>query len=289
MPTGTYLVVTVGLATLAAILWFYLVTGTDGRLHVHFMDVGQGDSMFIVTPEGRQVLIDGGPDAMDTAIAIGGKMPFWDRYLDMVVLTHPDEDHFRGLPEVLNRYDVDTVVDSGIDSQNPLYLEWQRALEERDIQPVTAFQGQTITLDSATRLEILAPLLRPIRGTSSDSNNNGVVMRLVYGGVSFLLAADIEAELEARLLQKDLSLKSSVLKVPHHGSKTSTTPRFLSAVSPVAAVVSAGADNPYGHPHPQVTSRLETTLGMAGTYITAQQGDIEFITDGERLWVKTAH
>ena len=290
VPMGAYLVVAAGLATLAAILWFYLVTGHDGRLHVHFMDVGQGDSMLIVTPEGRQVLVDGGPDAMDTTTAIGGKMPFWDRNLDMVVLTHPDEDHFRGLLEVLRRYNVGTVVDSGIDSRKPLYLEWQRALGRRNIHPVTAFQGQTISLDSVTRLEILSPPLRPIRDASSDSNNNnGVVMRLVYGGVSFLLTADIEAEAEARLLRKDLSLKSSVLKVPHHGSKTSTTPRFLSAVSPVAAVVSAGADNRYGHPHPQVTGRLEDALGVDGTYITAQQGDIEFITDGKRLWVKTTH
>ncbi len=289
VPIGAYLVVATGLATLAAILWFHIVTGPDGKLHVHFMDVGQGDSMLIVTPEGRQVLIDGGPDAMDTATAIGSKMPFWDRDLDMVVLTHPDEDHFRGLAEVLNRYDVGTMVDSGADSLNPLYLEWQRALEGRNIHPITAFQGQTISLDSATRLEILNPPLTPIGGTSSDSNNNGVVMRLVYGGVSFLLTADIEAEAEAHLLREGLFLKSNVLKVPHHGSKTSTTPRFLSEVSPVAAVVSAGADNPYGHPHPQVTGRLETTPGADRTYVTAQQGDIEFITDGERLWVKMAH
>ncbi len=287
---GAYLVVSTGLAALAAILWFYLVTGSDGRLHVHFMDVGQGDSMLIVTPEGRQVLVDGGPDDMNAATSIGGKIPFWDRGLDMVVLTHPDEDHFRGLTEVLDRYDVDAVVDSGMDSENPLYVEWQRSLERRDIKPVTAYQGQTISLGRDTRLEILSPPPSRVGGAIPDSNNNGVVMRLVYGEVSFLLTADIEAEGESRLLRNvPSSLKSNVLKVPHHGSKTSTTPRFLAAVSPVAAVVSAGADNPYGHPHPDVTGRLEDTLGADMTYVTAQQGDIEFITDGKRLWVKTAH
>ena len=287
---GTYLVVATGLAALAAILWFYLVTGSDGRLHVHFMDVGQGDSMLIVTPEGRQVLVDGGPDDMDAATTIGSKIPFWDRDLDMIVLTHPDEDHFRGLPEVLDRYDVDAVVDSGMDSENPLYLEWQRSLEGRNIRPVTASQGQTISLDKVTRLEILSPPPSAVRSAIPDSNNNGVVMRLVYGDVSFLLTADIEAEGESRLLRNvPSSLKSNVLKVSHHGSKTSTTPRFLAAVSPVAAVVSAGADNPYGHPHPDVTDRLEATPGADRTYVTAQRGDIEFITDGKRLWVKTAH
>ena len=120
------------------------------------------------------------------------------------------------------------------------------------------------------------------------TNNNGVVVRLVYGGVSFLLTADIEAETEERLLQEGMFLKSSVLKVPHQGSKTSSTRPFLSAVSPVAAVISASADNPYGHPHTEVTDRLEATLGPERTYLTADRGDIEFITDGKRLWVRTA-
>ena len=272
---------------LAAALWYYAVTGPDGRLHVHFVDVGQGDSVLIVTPEGRQVLVDGGPGAMDAAHAVGDRVPFWDRDLDMVALTHPDEDHFRGLLEVLDRYGVDVVLEGSGDSENPLYLEWKKALESEETRRVTAFRGQTIALDGATRLEVLNPAAGHVRGTGSDRNNNGLVLRLVYGDVSFLLTADIEAEAEERLLERGAALQSSVLKVPHHGSKTSTTRRFLLAVSPVSALISAAADNPYGHPHPEVLGRLEAVPGRDRTFITAERGDIEFITDGERLWVST--
>ena len=115
-----------------------------------------------------------------------------------------------------------------------------------------------------------------------------IVLRLVYGEVSFLLTADIEEEeAERRLLEEGLPIDSDVLKVPHHGSRTSTTPGFLSAVAPAAAVISAGADNPYGHPHPEVMDRLGLTPGEDRTYLTAERGDIEFISDGERLWVRT--
>ena len=128
-PPAALMVVGVCLAVLAGFLWFYAVTGPDGKLHVHFLDVGQGDSTFIVTPEGRQVLIDGGPGPMSAVRAVGDRMPFWDRDLDLIVLTHPDEDHFRGLAEVLDRYQVDAVVEAGGFSENPLYGEWVRAAE----------------------------------------------------------------------------------------------------------------------------------------------------------------
>ena len=286
-PVAAYLAAAISLSFLSAILWFYVATRSDERLHVYFLDVGQGDSVLIVTPEGRQLLVDGGPGAIEAAQAVGDRLPFWDRDLDLVMLTHPDEDHFRGLLGILDRYGVDMVLESGGVSENPLYLEWERALEGEETHRITAAQGQAKDLGGGTWLQVLSPPLRRIGGTGSDTNNNGVVLRLVYGGVSFLLTADIEAEAESRLVREGVPLRSSVLKVPHHGSKTSTTAQFLAAVSPAAAVISAGADNQYGHPHREVTGRLEASLGGDRTYITAERGDIEFITDGERLWVRT--
>ena len=247
VPIGA-MVPMVGLAVLGAVLWWQVVGGTDGRLHVHFLDVGQGDSVLIVTPEGRQVLVDGGPGADAAARAVGDRTAFWDRDLDMVVLTHPNEDHFRGLVEVVDRYGVGIVLEGGGRSENPLYLEWERTLQGKEILRVTASQGQTVSLGGDTWMEVLGPPSNPMRGTGSDVNNNGVVLRLVYGGVSFLLTGDIEAGAEERLLLSGLPLRSTVLKVAHHGSRTSTTEQFLSAVSPAVAVVSAGAANPYGHP-----------------------------------------
>ena len=286
-PLGTYLVAVVGLAVLTAFLWYHLVTGPDGKLHVHFLDVGQGDGTLIVTPEGGQVLVDRGPGPMEAARAVGDRLPFWDRNLDLVVLTHPDEDHFRGLVQVLDRYGVDEVLDSESVSKNPLYLEWQKAVGREEATPVEAYQGQTVLPDRYTAMEVLNPPPGLLRGTGSDKNNNGIVLRLAYGDVSFLLTADIEAEAEERLLRENLPLGSTVLKVSHHGSKTSSTARFLSDVSPVAAVISAGEGNPHGHPHREVTDSLHRVVGAERLYLTSERGDIEFITDGERLWVKT--
>ena len=283
---GTYLVAGVGLAVFTSLLWSYIAAGPDGKLHVHFLDVGQGDSILIVTPEGRQVLVDGGPGEIEAVGAVGSRLPFMDRDLDMVVATHPDEDHFRGLIEVLDRYRVDAVLESSTVSTSPLYQGWLNVLEDRQPQRIVAVMGQTIALDGVTWLEVLNPPAHPILGIGSDSNNNGVVMRLVYDEVSFLLTADIEAEAEESLLREGRTVESTVLKVAHHGSRSSTTPQFLAAVNPKAAVVSSGADNPYGHPHPEVIGRLKATLGEEMVYLTAEQGDIEFITDGKRLWIK---
>ena len=291
MPMVGVLVGAAGLAFLSAVLWYTVASSHDGRLHVYFLDVGQGDSILVVTPGGAQLLIDGGPSPLGAVRGLGPRMPFGDRDLDMVVLTHPDEDHFRGLTEVVDRYAVDLVMSNGGASLNPLYLEWEQALarDAENIRGVAAYRGQTIPLGDGARLEVLNPPPQLVRGTGSDSNNNGLVLRLVYGQVSFLLTADIEAEAEERLLREGRPLGSTVLKVPHHGSKTSTTPRFLAAVNPSAAVISSGAENPFGHPHTAVTDRLDTIPGSGRTYVTADRGDIEFITDGARLWVKTEH
>ena len=286
-PASVYIGSAAVLAILAALLWHQAIAGSDERLHVHFLDVGQGDAVLVVTPQGRQVLVDGGPDPIGAARAVGHRLSFWDRDLDLVDLTHPDEDHFRGLAEILDRYRVDVVLESGMDSQNPLYLEWRKAVETEGARRVTATQGQKIELGGSISLEVVNPGPHLMVGTNSDSNNNGVVIRLVYGRVSFLLTADIEAEAEERLLREGLPLQSTVLKVPHHGSRTSTTSGFLAAVAPVVAVTSAGADNPFGHPHAEVTARLESAIGEGRSYLTAEHGDVELITDGRRLWVKT--
>ena len=229
---------------------------------------------------GQVITIDGLPNRLELARQCGATT------IDINEYSTP-ESRVERVKELTEGRGVDVVLEGSGDSENPLYLEWKKALESEETRRVTAFRGQTIALDGATRLEVLNPAAGHVRGTGSDRNNNGLVLRLVYGDVSFLLTADIEAEAEERLLERGAALQSSVLKVPHHGSKTSTTRWFLLAVSPVSAVISAAADNPYGHPHPEVLGRLEAVPGRDRTFITAERGDIEFITDGERLWVST--
>jgi competence protein ComEC len=273
---------TAGFVFFALIAWAKAETARDGLLHVTFLDVGQGDAIFIETPNGRQVLIDGGPDAFLTPRHLAGKLPFWDRSLDMVVVTHTDQDHLRGLVGVARRFSPGAVLEGKSDT-TPLYLEWRQALEERGVEAAFVARGQTIDLDEALRLEVLHPVTHR---EHPQSNNNSVALRLVYGDISFLLPGDIEEEAEISLIESGAALDSTVLKVPHHGSRTSSSPAFLSAVSPAAAVVQASADNAFEHPHQDVMARLEAA-SPGQVYVTAKHGSIELTTDGQQLWVKT--
>ena len=278
----------IGLVVASVFLWMQVFSGSDGKLHVYFFDVGQGDSALIVTPHGKQVLVDGGPEAESAVRALSGPMSAGDRSLDMLVLTHLDADHSRGLLEVLDRYRVASVVVGLENPDSSLYAEWQAVLERAAPMKIPVKAGHRIILEPDLSLEVLNPPARPIGGSIADQNNNGVVLRIVYDRVSFLLAADIEAMAENYLVRRSRSVASTVLKVAHHGSKTSTTTRFLSRVDPVVVVVSVGKTNRYGHPHPEIVQRLGETLGLDGVYRTDRDGTIEFISDGEQLWVKTA-
>ena len=274
----------VALGIAAAILWTRVVGNPDGNLHVHFLDIGQGDSILVVAPSGRQALIDGGPDGDRTSQALAGVLPGGDRSLDLVVITHLDSDHSGGLLEVLDRYTVGAVLSGPQPPGNEMQAQWEQRLNKHNIEPVEVSAGYVIELDDGVELQVLNP-----QGGSlfRDSNNDSVVLRLTYGEVSFLLTADIESEAEARLVNSGTELHSTVLKVPHHGSNTSTTQRFLDAVSPAIAVVSAGADNQYGHPASAVVQRLEAAVGTQNVYRTDLHGGVEVVSDGAAVWVLT--
>ncbi len=272
------------LVAAAAVLWIRVLSSGDGRLHVTFLDVGQGDSILIESPAGKRILVDGGPAARTAHRHLDDRTSFWDRDLDLVVLTHGDEDHFVGLVDVVDRYDVGGVMQGGFNSESPLYAGWEKALADRQLIRLPAKRGQTIDLGEPLRLDVLHP---PPENDLSSRNNSGAVLRLAYGEVSFLLAADIEAEAEAELLRYYSSLDSTVLKVAHHGSNTSSTPPFLRSVSPDVAVVSAGKDNPFGHPSPLVMARLHDVLPAKRILATADRGSIRLSTDGRRLWLHT--
>ena len=275
----------------AAMLWWQVISGPTGMLHVYFFDVGQGDSTLIVTPGGRQVLVDGGPERDGAVRAVSGELVFWDKSLDMVVLTHLDADHSRGLLEVLNRFRVGGVLVGSDDVDAPLRAQWDAALERGGLAPVKVEYGYRIDLepgsDPGVILEVLNPQREQMRPPAADLNNNAVVLRLIYGDVSFLLASDVEAEAEIAMARGGMPLNSNVLKVPHHGSKTSTTDSFLERVDPDIVVISVGSNNSYGHPDPGVLARLGKIVGPADIYRTDLHGSIEIVSDGVNIWVET--
>ena len=271
----------VGASLLAAILSVsWSASQPDGQLHIVFMDVGQGDATLIVTPNGRQVLIDGGfyPTVLNDQL--GRQMPFWDRDIDIMVATHPDADHVAGLVEVFARYEIGRLITDGEGlGESPIYDEVLLAAERAGTAVHPARVGEIIHLDERVRLEVLHPgdtLNRESR------NENSVSMRLVYGDFSFLFTGDAEEAAEREMLATGLPLQSLVFKAGHHGSRSSSTMPFLEAVRPQIMVVSAGLDNRFGHPHPEVLERA----AAVGTAVlrTDELGTIEVITDGQTMW-----
>jgi competence protein ComEC len=275
--------VIVPLVIVAALVWVAAANAHDNRLHVFFLDVGQGDAILIETPSGQHILIDGGPADGGVATCLGERFLFWERSIDLVVSTHPHEDHIGGLVEVLKKYDVKQVLESAVEYDSPVYREWQRLVEEKRIKRTVAQSGQHIELGEGIRLDVLYAGEASLGDTASALDSNSMVLRLVCGNVSVLLTADIFEETEDYLLDSRFDLNSTVLKVAHHGSDTSSCAEFLAEVKPQVAIISVGADNLFGHPSPEVMGRLSATH----LYRTDQQGTIELISDGKRLWVKT--
>ena len=280
-----WLTIPVGLV--AALIWTAALTNEDGRLHVVFADVGNGDSVLIVSPSGRQVLVDGGPEAQDATRLLGSALPFWDRSLDVVVLTHGHADHITGLLEVLRRYDVGHVVEREAEHTTSDYLRWRHAVENEGSVITQARAGQLINLGDGATIEVLHPPETLMSGADSDLNNASIVLRVVYGDVSFLLTGDIFVEAEREMLSQGIDVRSTVLKVPHHGSRTSSSPEFIEQISPSVAVISVGADNRFGHPHAETLEVLERYAPEARVMTTRDHGTVRFVTDGTTLSVKT--
>jgi competence protein ComEC len=268
------------LALVTVLTWAAVLALPDGRLHFSFLDVGQGDAILLRTPGGRTVLVDGGPDPLLLRARLGQILPFWQRTLDLVVVTHADQDHLAGLVPLLEQYRVEQVLQAPLVAQSQEAALWREALRRRGTPVRLATRGMQVALGPALRLEVLHPSAEGAAG--KDDNREGIVLSVVMGQARALLTADMDAEVEAELIATGVPLQASLLKVAHHGAATASTARFLSAVAPQLAVISVGK-NRFGHPHPATLQRLEEAGSR--TLRTDQQGTIEIITDGRRYWV----
>lgn len=268
---------------LSTVLIWYAVFYFESHqnLLLTFFDVGQGDSIFIEASNGNQVLVDGGPG--DKVLAkLGRKLPFWDRSLDLLILTHAHADHVGGLLKVLERYDIGAVLESGEAYSTPEYQEWHKLIQEKNIPVFVARRGQVVYIGEKVRLDVLSPF-EDYNGVSlKNPHDANVSTKLIFGKISALLMGDAEKPVEYRLIESNPGeLKSDILKVGHHGSKTSSSEDFLKAVSPQFAVVQVGRKNRYGHPTQEVLDRL-SSLGIK-ILRTDLDGDLGFISDGRSL------
>ena len=266
-------------------IW-YAVAREDahGILTVSFLNVGQGDAIFIRAPSGRTVLIDGGPD-VSVLRELGRVMPWYSHSIDVVIPTHPDLDHISGLIDVLERYKISYVVQSSVLGNTPVWDTLERTIAadaQKGTKVITATRGEVIDLGEGAYLEVLSPD-RSVPHV--DTNDGCVVMRLVYGATSFMLSCDAPQSVEDYLVYlggKDLH--SDVLKAGHHGSKTSSSQLFVGFVSPQYAVYSRGCTNKYGFPHEETISTFKQF--QIPTLDTCINGIITFTSDGQKVRLK---
>lgn len=262
-------------------IWSVISEQESNQLIVAFLDVGQGDSIFIEAPNGNQILIDAGSNK-SVLRQLSKVMPFYDRSIDIVLATHPDKDHIGGIPDILQRYKIDLILESGNTSDSGTFKELLRLIELNNIKQIEAKRGMVVVLDNDVHLRILFPDRDVV---DLESNTASIIAQLIYKDVEFMLTGDSPKAIEEYLVMLDgEGLQSDVLKAGHHGSKTSSSLAFLDYVSPKYAIISAGKDNSYGHPHKEVVDSLKQFGASISS--TQDKGMIVFETDGKNLIVK---
>ncbi|OIP56568.1 hypothetical protein COW86_03750 [Candidatus Kuenenbacteria bacterium CG22_combo_CG10-13_8_21_14_all_39_9] len=263
----------------------------EDNLKVIFFDVGQGDAIFIETPEKKQILIDGGDSSL-ILDKLTKQMKFDDRLIDVIVLTHPHADHVTGLVEVLKRYQVGEVWLTGVIHTSSIYLEFLNLIKEKQIPTKIIFAcgkenikgcHDIIALETGLQFKILYPLENLSQKRLDDANNSSIVMKLNYKTDSLMLVGDAGITDEEKMLGifEASELKSDVLKLGHHGSADASSEKFLEAIQPEYGIISVGKDNPYGHPSLRIVRRLER-IG-AKIFRTDESGDIVFTGDNNGI------
>lgn len=270
------LYVLLALFFLNALIWYAVIQESrNGLLTVSFLNIGQGDSIFIDAPSGRQVLIDGGANSV-VLRELSKAMPWYDRTIDVMIPTHPDADHIGGLVDVLQRYKVGTIIHSDVEGDTATAKALVEGTEKEGAIKLVARRGQLINLGGGAYLEVLFPD-RSVKQV--DTNTGCVVARLVYGKTSFMLPCDAPQAIENYLVRLNAEdLHSDVLKAGHHGSRTSSSELFVGFVNPSYVVFSRGCKNRYDHPHKEVVE-LFTRFGIP-TLDTCTDGTITFVSNG---------
>lgn len=248
-----------------------------GELYVTMLDIGQGDAFLIETPT-QNILLDTG-DVSARKILVEKLHAKKIKRLEKIILTHPHADHIGGVQTVLKDFAVDEILDNGFASSNPLYKKYRAA----DVKFSTLRAGNVLDLGNGVYFEVLAPVAD---NQFANVNNQSIVGRLVFEEVSMLFTGDAEKSLEKELLQNDLQdIQATVLKAGHHGSKTSSSLKFVRTIKPEYVLISAGLGNDYGHPHKKTLETFLKVVPSDNIFCTAFNGDIFIETDGEECEV----
>jgi len=271
-------------------VWSAVFQKTDSNLHLYFLNVGQGDSIYVRLGHNYDLLIDGGPDK-SVLSELGEIMPFYDRKINLIILTHPHADHIRGLIEVLKRYQVNEVWLTDAVHNSPEYLEFLKTIKEKQIFTKIVKNGdKKILSPEKNKEQAIIKIFWPMQSYRNQDvdnlNNTSIVLRLIYGDFSALLTGDAETEAQIKILlnHKKEDLKSDILKVPHQGSRDAYYEKFVEAVSPKAVVISVGRNNKFGHPHQEVINSYQQK-GI-DIFRTDQNGRVEIISDSQKYWIK---
>lgn len=292
------------LFVVAILIWSpIIVFGFSPGVKVWFFDVGQGDAQFLNFADGNQIIIDGGPDG-SILQKLGKALPFYDRSIDLIILTHPHKDHVFGLIEVLKRYKVGKIILSKVDFESPFYREFLETAKLSNVPLEYLASGDIVRIGDFAEFDFLSPELaeglerknfvaenESFGAKGQNLNDSSLVAKFIFGNNSILFTGDAGINIEEMILSQDYNLKSDILKVGHHGSKYSSSEEFLKAVNPEYAVIQVGAKNKYGHPTQQTLDRL-SAIGLptqAGAKILRNDldGDVIFESDGENLVLKT--
>lgn len=270
------------LIILTVSVWYFIFQyKNNGYLKVVFLDVGQGDAIYIEAPNGRQILVDGGPDAKLLS-SLSKVMPFADRSLDMIVATHPDSDHIGGFPLLLDNYKVRSILENGSKGDSKVSTSLEEKVVKKKINKIIAKRGMHIVLDD--KRNIYFDILFPDRDVINlESNEASIVGKLVYGENSFMLTGDASLYTENLIEwnENNKTLDADVLKLGHHGSRTSSSVLWLKRVTPEVAIISVDKGNKYGHPHKELLDRL--SFLKIPFLSTADLGNIIFESDGRKL------
>ncbi len=268
------------LLLLVGFIWQFTSSSNTKNLKVIFLNVEQGDATLIQTPKEKTILIDGGPNAAILE-KLGQYLPFHQKKIDLIILTHPHSDHVTGLISVLQNYQINLILMNGVNHTTPEYITFLKLIKNKKIPVNIVENASFIDLEDNIRMEILYPDRNLANLDVKDLNDGSIVTYLIAKNIKFLFMGDAGFGVENRLMASNLLLQTNVLKIGHHGSRESSSSEFLNYVRPEFAIISSGANNLFGHPSKELLKRLNNQ--NIKTYRTDKHGDIIFTTNGINL------